>query len=153
MMGGICKRLLPEAILIKPEAGTKEELIAELVELLAEHHAVEEPERLIEDILEREQLASTCLGFGCAVPHAHSGSVETTHLAAAVLDPPLEIDTPDGEPVSLLFLMVGPKNSAGLHIRLLSKLARLLHDEQLRSDLKSVSDKTEFHQLICRKDE
>jgi mannitol/fructose-specific phosphotransferase system IIA component (Ntr-type) len=153
MMGGICKRLLPEAILIKPEAETKEELITALVNLLAEHHAVDEPGKLIGDILEREELASTCLGFGCAVPHAHSGCVETTHLAAAVLDPPLEIETPDGEPVSLLFLMVGPKNSAALHIRLLSKLARLLHDEDFRSSLKQAADKTEFHELICRKDE
>jgi mannitol/fructose-specific phosphotransferase system IIA component (Ntr-type) len=130
----------------------KEEVIRDLIDLLTEQHDIEHPQQLIDDILAREQLASTCLGFGCAVPHAHSSSLKTTLLAAARLEPPLEVETPDREPVSLMFLMVGPEHSAGLHIRLLSKLARLLHDEQFRSQLRSVSSPQEFYNLICEKD-
>lgn len=151
-MGGICTRLNPECILLESREREKEAVIRQLVNLLAEHHTVSDPDQVVEQILEREELASTCLGFGCAVPHAHTTGVDTTVLAAARLVPPIECDTPDGEPVSLMFLMAGPENSAGLHIRLLSKLARLLHDDTFREELRSVNSQKEFYDLICKKD-
>lgn len=156
-MGGICKRIVPESIILNPasqgKSQEKEDIIRQLVDSLAKRQEVSDAEQLIKDILEREDLASTCLGLGCAVPHAHSSAVTTTVIAAARLDPPLELDAPDGEPVSLMFLLAGPRNSAGLHIKLLSKLSRLLHDSTFREQLRKAGTAEEFYQLLCKKDD
>lgn len=155
-MGGICKRIVPESIILDPasqeKTQEKEVIIRNLVDALAERQEVSDADQLFRDILEREELASTCLGLGCAVPHAHSSAVDTTIIAAARLHPPLELDAPDGEPVSLMFLLAGPRNSAGLHIKLLSKLSRLLHDSIFREQLHKAETAEEFYQLICEKD-
>ncbi|MGM0432032.1 MAG: PTS sugar transporter subunit IIA [Spirochaetota bacterium] len=151
-MGGICTKLLPENIVLDPTQQGKEDVISLLVGILQKSYQIDDAKQLINDILDREQLASTCLGFGCAVPHAHSSSVQSTMIAAARLTPPQDFQAPDGEPVSLVFLLAGPKNSAGIHIRLLSKLARLLHDPHFRKDLREAEQVRDFYDSICRKD-
>lgn len=151
-MGGICTKLLPESIILDPPQQGKEEVIRLLVETLQKTYQIGDAQQLVNDILDREQLASTCLGFGCAVPHAHSSSVHSTMMAAARLTPPQDFQAPDGDPVSLVFLLAGPKNSAGIHIRLLSKLARLLHAPDFRQGLLEAEQARDFYDLICRKD-
>jgi mannitol/fructose-specific phosphotransferase system IIA component (Ntr-type) len=152
-MGGICKRLLPACVVMDSREKDKESLIRLLVDTLDRVHTIGNKQQLLDDVLERERFTSTCLGFGCAVPHTHTTALESTLIAAARLDPPLEADTPDGEPISLMFLMVGPVNNAGLHIRLLSKLARLLHESGFRQQLRQAKTSEEFHRLVCEKDE
>ncbi|MBL7007184.1 MAG: PTS sugar transporter subunit IIA [Spirochaetia bacterium] len=154
-MGGICKRLPVKCILLDcyDPAAEKDPIIRRLVEALAQVYEIQDTDQLVKDIMEREELASTCLGFGCALPHAHSPILKTTAIAAARLDPPLNFKAPDDEPVELVFLMVGPENSAVLHLKLLSKLVRLLHDAGFREELLKAETPEAFHQLICRKDE
>ncbi len=103
--------------------------------------------------MERETLSSTAVGFGCAVPHAHSKGVEKTVLAAAVLsDTGIEYEAPDGEPVSLVFLMAGSIDGARLHLKILSRIARFLHDPDFRSNLKKAAAPEEFLQLLREKE-
>ncbi len=152
-MGGLCTRLLPECVLLDPLQQDKERVIRQLVDRLASSHSITDPDTLFEQVMEREKLGSTCLGFGCAVPHARTDSAGTTVIAAARLNPPVSMDAPDGEPVSLVFLMAGPEKSAALHLRLLSKLARLLHSDSLRAQLCEASTAEDFHQIICSRDD
>ena len=100
----------------------------------------------------REELASTCLGSGCAVPHAHSETLSTSLLAAARITPPADLETPDGHPISLVFLLVGPSKNTVVHLKLLSKLARLLHDEVFRHQLLASDCAEAFHALICKQE-
>lgn len=148
-MEGICKRLTKQCILLDLSAEGKEGIIGAMVESLARCHKVTDQERLIADIMARESLATTCLGSGAAVPHAHSHAIEKSLVAAARLSPPVDLDAPDGEPVSLVFLLVGPSRNAMSHLKLLSKLARLLHDGAFRRQLESCDTADEFHALIC----
>lgn len=152
-MGGICRRLIPDCVVMDSQVMDKESLIRLLVDTLDRVHSIDNKQQLLDDVLEREHFTSTCLGSGCAIPHTHSTVLDRTLIAAARLDPPLEADTPDGEPISLMFLMVGPVTNAGLHIRLLSKLARLLHEGEFRQQLRQAKTAGEFHRLICDKDE
>jgi fructose-specific phosphotransferase system IIA component len=151
-MDGICKRLTERCILLDLQGPDKEHLIRAMVDSLASCHPVEDTEHLVQDILAREALATTCIGSGAAVPHAHSGMVERTVIAAARLSPPVDLAAPDGEPVSLVFLLVGPPRHAMSHLKLLSKLARLLHDKTFRQRLASSTSAQEFHALICAKE-
>ncbi len=151
-MGGICTRLSPENILLDPPEETKEEIIRRLTELLKESGGISDADALARDIFAREEIGTTCIGHGCAVPHAPSDAVESTLFAAARLDPPRDFGAYDGEPVSLVFLMAGPPKSGNLHIRLLSKLARLLHDESFRKELEGAKTAEEFHRILCKKE-
>jgi fructose-specific phosphotransferase system IIA component len=151
-MGGICTRLSPKTVLMDPPEQTKGEIIRRLTGLLEETGGISDAGLLAEDIFAREEIGTTCIGHGCAVPHAHSQAVENTVFAAARLSPPRDFDACDGEAVSLLFLMAGPPESGNLHIRLLSKLARLLHDESFRKELVRAKTAEEFYRIVCDKE-
>jgi mannitol/fructose-specific phosphotransferase system IIA component (Ntr-type) len=143
----------PECVVMDPPVKKKEEVIRCLVDCLVEHYEIKNPEKLSADIFDRENLVSTCVGHGCALPHARSSALDTTVFAAARLQPPGEFDAPDGEPVSLVFLMAGPESSTGLHIRLISRVARLLNDASFRDELRGAATAQEFYESLCRKDE
>ncbi len=152
-MEGICKRLSPECILLDLAAEDKFSIIRHLVLALDGAHDLPDAQRLIDDVMAREKLASTCLGSGCAVPHAHSVGLNASYIAATRLAKPIEVDTPDGEPVSLVFLLVGPPKNAATHLKLLSKLARFLHDSDFRERLKQATSVTDFLAVLCDKEE
>ncbi len=152
-MDSICKRLHPDCILIDPAERDRKLIIGKLVERIAMEKPMADPGQLVQEILKREELGSTDIGLGCAIPHAHSSLLDTTIIAAARISPPLEITGPDNAPISLIFLLVGPENKASLHLKLLSKLARFLHDAAFRDKLNAASDAKEFHQIVCRKEE
>ncbi|MGE0074192.1 MAG: PTS sugar transporter subunit IIA [Sphaerochaetaceae bacterium] len=151
-MEGICKRLSTDCILLDLHEQDKEQIIRKLVAALHEAHHLSDPEKLLVDIMAREELASTCLGSGCAVPHAHSETLSTSLLAAARITPPADLETPDGHPISLVFLLVGPSKNTIVHLKLLSKLARLLHDEAFRHQLLASDCAEAFHALICKQE-
>ncbi len=151
-MGVICSRLVPDCIVLDPPGESKNEIIHALVTRLASLGQVKDVERLCTDIIAREEMISTCIGFGCAVPHAHSAAVDTTLIAAARLSPARDFAAIDGEAVSLVFLLAGPRSDAGMHMKLLSKLARLLHDESFRTSLRSARDRDAFYRIICDRD-
>ena len=151
-MERICKRLSTDCILLDLHEQDKEQIIRKLVAALHEAHHLSDPEKLLVDIMAREELASTCLGSGCAVPHAHSETLSTSLLAAARITPPADLETPDGHPISLVFLLVGPSKNTIVHLKLLSKLARLLHDEVFRNQLLASDCAEAFHALICKQE-
>ena len=152
-MGAICNRISPENIILDVAAESKEEVLRSLVDRLAETEGLNDAEALYKDVLNREGMGSTCLGHGCAVPHAHSESMEKTVIAAARINTPADFTTPDNEPVSLVFLLAGPNGSAGLHLKLLSKLARLLSDAGFRDELCGSDSPEDFYNKICRRED
>jgi fructose-specific phosphotransferase system IIA component len=152
-MGAICNRISPESIILDVEAESKEEVLRSLVDRLAETEGLEDPDVLYKDVLDREEMGTTCLGYGCAVPHAHSKAIDKTVIAAARIKTPTDFATPDDEPVSLIFLMAGPVGSAGLHLKLLSKLARLLSDPGFRKELLDSDSPEAFYRKICSRED
>lgn len=151
-MGAISNRLSTKCIVLDPLIEQKEEVLRILAQTLVDSGVLSDANALLQEILEREELAPTALGYGCAIPHAHSSTLTETHLAAARITPPLDFWNQEADNISLVFLMVGPKNSAGLHIKLLSKLARLLHDEDFRNSLLEAPTTEQFYEIIYKKD-
>lgn len=152
-MGVLSAKLKPECILMDPNDTGKETLYRHMIDTLASVHMIGNADLLYESVLEREEIISTCIGNGCAVPHCHSDLLDKTLFAAARLSPPRDFDTPDGEPVSLVFLMAGPDKNTAVHLKLLSKLSRLLHDPQFRKELQNAGDARDFHRILSQKDE
>jgi mannitol/fructose-specific phosphotransferase system IIA component (Ntr-type) len=98
-------------------------------------------ERLDEALLNREEIGGTCVGLGVAVPHAYFAEMPTQILLVGRLKTPIDYRAPDGKPVDLVFLLAGPLGAQAQHMRILARIARLLHDaiwlDELRGALTS----------------
>jgi PTS system nitrogen regulatory IIA component len=84
---------------------------------------------------EREALGSTGLGQGVAIPHGRIRGIKQAIAAVVRLRRPVEFDAPDAQPVGLLVALLVPENARQEHLELLSELAQMLSDRELRSDL------------------
>ncbi|MBU1080693.1 MAG: PTS sugar transporter subunit IIA, partial [Spirochaetes bacterium] len=100
----------------------------------------------------REKLSSTGIGEGVAIPHALMEGVAATTMAVARLAEPVDFDAEDGGPVDLVFMIAGPRSDTGGHLKLLSKLARTLHDPEFRKAAREAPDGPALARLIYDRD-
>jgi len=98
--------------------------------------------------MERESVLSTGIGFGVAIPHARSAAVRELTMVAGVCQSPVQFDAIDGEPVRLFFLIVGPEASAGLHVKILSRIARLVRRDSVRQQLIEATTADAFYNVL-----
>ena len=145
--------LSPECVAVGVRAADKREAIAALVDLLAVAGKAPDRDALLAAALEREALAPTGLGDDCAIPHAQTDAVSETMAAVIRLADPVDFNAPDGSRARLAFMLAGPKDSAAVHLRLLSKLARLLSDPEFRQALLDAPDGAALAGLIIDADE
>jgi fructose-specific phosphotransferase system IIA component len=133
-------------------ASDKDSALAAAVELLASSGKVPDAARLLAEVKERESLSSTGIGEGVAVPHALCESVRETVMCALRLRAPIPFQSIDEQPVDLIFLMAGPRGDTANHLKILSKLARLLHDPEFRKAARSAPDGPALAALLHLKD-
>lgn len=126
------------------EATTKDELLVELVGVLARERCIRDADEVIRVIREREAVLSTGIGSGVAIPHGKSMAAPELSIAAGVARAPVEYDALDGKPVQLVFLLVGPEAAAGAHIKALSRISRLVRQPELRTRLIEAPDSEAF---------
>jgi len=137
--------VIPEALMPNLVANTKEQAIRAMVGGLAEAGAVPDgqQEHVISAILRREQLASTGIGRGVAIPHTKHDGVNRLVAAAAHSRTGIDFESLDGEPVHLIFLLVSPSNSPSDHLRALEAISRHIGDleyQTWRMDQRHVED-------------
>lgn len=132
-----------ERIRIPLHATTKEGVLRELVQVIAQQ-PVEDPEEVLRAVREREAVLSTGIGNGVAIPHGKSAVVPELVMAAGRTAEPVEFDSLDGQPVQLLFMLVGPESAAGPHIKALSRISRLIRKDSVREQLINAQTPEEF---------
>ena len=127
---------------------TKDDLLRELVELATAGRDDVDVDAVLESVHQREQVLSTGIGGGVAIPHGKTALAEQLIMAAGVCARPVEFDALDGEPVELLFLLIGPESAAGAHVKALSRISRLLRRESLRGQLRDAASAEEFLRIV-----
>jgi PTS system fructose-specific IIA component len=132
--------LAPERVRVGLRAGSKEEVVEAVVDLLEGARAVRDLGRVRAAVRAREAVMSTGVGKGLALPHARTDAVSDTVAALAVLERPVDYASLDGQPVRLAFLLVGPEEERGTHVRLLSRISRLMNRDAFRSRLLQAPD-------------
>ena len=142
-----------DAILLDLKSQTKREALKELVTLLGDAHGIKKSEKILDALLEREELGSTGIGQGIAIPHGKSDHVENVVAILGISKKGIEFDALDGEPVYLFFMLVAPTNSSGLHLKILAKISRLLKDKFFRQALREAKSPAEAIQLIKEENE
>lgn len=113
------------------KSDNKEDALKELTELLYESGALTDKDAFLNDVLSRESVSTTGIGNGIAIPHGKSANVLETTAAIGRCDKPLEWESMDDKPVSFIVLLaVNENDRTGVHVKLLSQMARKLASEE-----------------------
>lgn len=134
------------------KAGTKEEILSELVGVLVENGTIASARPLLDALLEREELGSTGIGCGVAVPHGRCKEVTRPAVILGRTEAEVEFGAIDGQPARLFFLLVAPENGDNEHLHLLAEIARLMKDPAIREALLRLETPEEVAALIGEKE-
>ena len=133
-LNGIADLLWPEDILLNIEASSKSQLFEEVGRHMERKHALPQG-WVVRSLSRREQVGSTGLGEGVAIPHARVKDLDRIYLAYVRLKSPIPFDAPDGKPVSHILVLLVPKQATEEHLRILADATQLLSNRRLRESL------------------
>ena len=145
--------LEPEAIIPEMRATTKREALQELAGVLAARHPEIAESRLVEVLLDREELGSTAIGEGIAIPHGKLPGMSGVVAAFGRSVQGIDFDSLDGSPTRLFFLLVAPEDSAGVHLKALARISRLLKDKGFRERLFAGTSREALFAIIKEEDD
>jgi mannitol/fructose-specific phosphotransferase system IIA component (Ntr-type) len=126
----------------------REQIIAELIDLILPSEVIQHQGRLYNDLIFRERKAPTCLGRGIAVPHVRSEHVRDIAIGFARTDYPIDWEASDGIPVDLFLIMVAPTYDDAIYNRLWPKIATILRFEETLERLRSAEQPGEVIAII-----
>jgi fructose-specific phosphotransferase system IIA component len=130
------------------EATTKNAAIAELVHLLAANGQVTDEQKVLDSVLERESTRTTGIGNGLAIPHGKCAG--TTDLVMAIGKPamPIDFQSIDGRPVSVIWMLTSPPDKTGPHIHALARISRLMTMDKFQQALRAAKTPQEVFDAI-----
>jgi fructose-specific phosphotransferase system IIA component len=139
-----------EAIRSDLQADSKEEVVREMTQALLEAGRISagEADSIVKAIMKREELGSTGIGRGVAVPHTKHPSVDRLVGTVAISRDGVDFESLDGEKVQLFFLLISPPDRPGEHLRALENISRQLRDDMFCKYLKQAKTKEDIQQLL-----
>ena len=140
--------LTEDLIKVHVPGDTKEDVINAVIDLAATSQKIKDIEKVRQAIFEREKIMSTGVGKGFAIPHGKTDAVTDIVAAFAVTENPIDYQSLDHEPVRLLFLLIGKDSLVGAHIKLLSRISRLMNKEELRMKLLQAESSEQIPQIL-----
>ncbi len=148
IMNRLASILPPAQVLVRVNATSKKRAFEEVGLLFENLHGL--GRALITDSLfARERLGSTGLGHGVAIPHGRIKGLKSPMAAVFQLAQPIGFDAPDEQPVVMLIFLLVPEAATQKHLEILSEIAELLSDPQLREQIKTSQDAQMLHSLIA----
>ena len=149
--------------LVVPELLGKEKaaVLRELAFHVASHGGPPDPsaspgaidaEELIRVLTERERLASTAIGDGLAIPHGKLGSVQRLIGCIGRSQGGIDFESMDGSPTYIFFVLVGPEQSTGIHLKALARISRLFKEPEFRGRLMQARGAAEMYRVIADED-
>jgi PTS system nitrogen regulatory IIA component len=140
--------LAPACIRLDLAAASVRQVLAEAAMLLSVQHGLR-ADLVLDALWEREQLASTALGQGVALPHARIKGLQAPHAAYLRLAPALPFDAPDDKPVRDVFVLLVPERANERHLQLLAAVAEAFADPVWRETLHQQRQSSQVHHLLC----
>lgn len=148
-MNRLAAILRADNVLVDVEASSKKRVFEQAGLLFENHHAIARA-TVTDNLFARERLGSTGLGHGVAIPHGRIKGLKDPLAAVIRVSQPIPFDAPDDEPVSLLIFLLVPEAATQRHLEILSDIADLLSDRDLRERLKTEGSGPVVHELIQR---
>jgi len=135
-------------VLLDVAAKKQKQIVSALVESIAGAGRIPEAKKFTKLVLEREKRASTGIGRGVAIPHWLGDDIDETVMAFARTTAGVPFDSIDGQPVRLFFLILGPSSRPTEHLQLLSRLSRILHNDECIDRLLSAQSPDEVQSVL-----
>lgn len=130
----------------------KDDAINKMVDLASKSGLMLDIEKVRECVIEREKLVSTGVGKGFAIPHGKTDEIKDIVAAFAVLKEPIDFDSIDLEPVQFVFLIVGKESLLNAHIKLLSRISRLMNKDEFREKLEEAKTPEEVLKIFTEEE-
>lgn len=147
-MNRLAAILPPDHVVAHVEVTSKKRAFEEAGLLFENLHGLSRA-LVTDSLFSRERLGSTGLGHGVAIPHGRIKGLKAPMAAVFQLEQPIVFDAPDDKPVNLLIFLLVPEAATQKHLEILSEIAELLSDTQLREQLTTLSDAGKLHTLIA----
>ncbi len=135
------------------QANSREGVLREMVEHLFDAGKVKDAGGLVQVLLDREMLGSTGIGHGVAIPHGRLAGLKEILLVFGRSEKGVEFEAHDGKPVNLFFLLIAPEDSAGLHLKALARISRILKNPECRASLLNSREPESLYKTINEEDE
>ncbi len=145
--------ITPSRIELKVAIQSKDELLEYMPNILKRNGDIEDLHEVRRIIFERERLMSTGIGHGIALPHGKSNAVRKTSAALVTLANPIEYESLDGEPVQIVVILVGKEDQVSTHLKLLSKISRVVSSDSFRAAALSAERPEDVFALLERADQ
>jgi PTS system nitrogen regulatory IIA component len=149
----ITEFLNKKTIKIGMQSTEKEDALKELVDVLAEVQDIGDKKAIVKALIERENLGSTGIGQGIAIPHGKTDKVKELVAVLGISHKGVNFEALDGEQVYIFFLLVAPKETAGPHLKALAQISRLLRDTYFCELMRRCKTPDEIFELIRREEE
>jgi fructose-specific phosphotransferase system IIA component len=144
--------LKPACVKVPLESKDKKSVITELVDLLDANGLLLNKDTVLKAVMAREQTRSTGIGSRIAVPHGKCDAVKELVMSIGVAKEPIDFESIDGKPVTIIILLVSPANQTGPHIQALAKISKLMLDEEFKQELEKATSSDEVYKLLCNKE-
>ena len=148
----IGEALSENCIRLELSANNREDAIQILVNELVKTNTFDNESVVYKAVLERERIMTTGVGNGIAIPHCKHESCKEFKIALGVLKQGVDFSAIDSQPVNIVFLLIGPNSTAGNHIKLLSRISRLMNNIDIREKLVSLKSSEEVYQFLLEKE-
>jgi nitrogen PTS system EIIA component len=146
-MNRISKLLSDRDIVLDVPATSKKRLLEHAALLFENEHRLER-NKVFDSLFARERLGSTGLGQGVAIPHGRIKGLKSPLIAVMRAEHPVGFESPDGQPVRLLVVLLVPEHATEEHLEILSELAEILSDSTVRESLMTVPDAPGIFRLL-----
>jgi fructose-specific phosphotransferase system IIA component len=140
--------LQPDCIKVPLESRNKEEAITELIDTLNAKGLLTDRDCALEAVMARERIQSTGTGAGIAIPHGKCSAVKELVMSIGIAHEPIEFNSIDGKPVTILILLVSPEGQTGPHIQALAAISKLMLNEKFRQEFEKVTSAEKAYELL-----
>ena len=142
-----------EFVNLSLESDTKERVIEEMANVVLRRKNVQDRGRFLQAILDRENLESTGIGRGIAIPHARTDAIDEMVVVFGRSKMGVDFSSLDGKPAQIFFLIVAPEKDKSAYINVLARLSRLLRKEEFRRNLEQAQSPDKVIELIAKNEE
>jgi len=144
--------LEPACIKVPVENTDKTDVITELIDVLDTSELLLDKKAALEAVLVREQTRSTGIGSGIAIPHGKCNAVKKLVMAVGIAHNPIDFDSIDDKPVTIILLLVSPADQTGPHIQALAKISRLMLDDSFKQSLEKATSAEDVYELLSKRE-
>lgn len=145
--------LTEDRVKIPLENTEKDKIIEEMVGLIDQSATLKNKAQILKAVLDREAVMSTGVGDEIAIPHGKSEGVDDIIAALGITKEPVNFNSLDNKPVRLVWLLVGPQDKTGPHLKALSRISRLMHRKDFRERLIGTAEPKDILDVINSEEE